>query len=43
MIMPFETTWMDLESIMLSEMSDKDRCHIISLIREIKKKTVEET
>ena len=33
-IMPFAATWMDLEIIILSEVSqrDKDRYHMISLI-----------
>ena len=33
-IMPFEATWIDLESIMLSEVSqtEKDKYHMISLI-----------
>ena len=33
-ILPFATTWMELEGIMLSEISDqeKDRYHMISLI-----------
>ena len=33
-IFPFATTWMDLENIMLSEISqsEKDRYHMISLI-----------
>ena len=33
-ILPFATTWMDLESIMLSEVSqkEKDKYHMISLI-----------
>ena len=33
-ILPFETVWMDLESIMLSEISqsEKDKYHMISLI-----------
>ena len=33
-IMPFAATWMDLEIIILSEVSqkEKDKCHIISLI-----------
>ena len=32
-IMPFATTWMDLEIIILSEVSqeEKDKCHVISL------------
>ena len=32
-ILPFVTTWMDLENIMLSEISqtEKNRCYIISL------------
>ena len=28
-ILPFATTWMDLESNMLSEMSDKDKYYIL--------------
>ena len=33
-ILPFMTAWMDLESIMLSELreSEKDKYHMISLI-----------
>ena len=33
-ILPFATTWMELERIMLSEISqtEKDRYHMISLI-----------
>ena len=33
-IMPFAATWMDLEIIILSEVShiEKDKCHMISLI-----------
>ena len=33
-IMPFAATWMDLEIIVLSEVSqkEKDKCHMISLI-----------
>ena len=33
-ILPFATTWMELEGIMLSEISqsEKDRCHMFSLI-----------
>ena len=36
-ILPFETPWIDLESIMLSERSqaEKDKQHMISLICEI--------
>ena len=36
-IMPFEATWMDLEIIILSEVSrkEKDKYHMISLIRGI--------
>ena len=32
-IMPFVTTWMDLEIIILSEVSqkEKDKCHMLSL------------
>ena len=34
-ILPFVTAWMDLESMMLSEISqsEKDKYHMISLIR----------
>ena len=33
-IMPFMATWMDLDIIILSEVSqmEKDKCHVISLI-----------
>ena len=36
-ILPFATTWMDLEGIMLSEIcqTEKDKYHMISLICEI--------
>ena len=39
-IMPFAATCMDLQIIMLSEVSQtvKDKYHVISLIREILKK-----
>ena len=32
--MPFAATWMDLEMIILSEVSqtEKDQCHVMSLI-----------
>ena len=34
-IMPFGTIWMDLESVILSEVSqtDKEKCHMAFLIR----------
>ena len=31
-IMSFAATWMDLEIVILSEASDKDKYHMISLI-----------
>ena len=33
-IMPFAATWMELETLILSEVSqkEKDKCHMISLI-----------
>ena len=34
-IMPFAAVWLDLEIIILSEGSQKDKCHMISLICEI--------
>ena len=33
--LPFTATWVDLEGIMLSEMSDKDRYYMVSLISRI--------
>ena len=40
-ILPFSTTWIDLEDIMLSEIShtEKDKYHMISLICGILKQT----
>ena len=37
--MPFAATWMDLEVVILSEVSqtEKDKYHMISLIRNLKK------
>ena len=34
-IMPFAAVWLDLEIIILSEGSQKNKCHMISLICEI--------
>ena len=31
-IMPFAATWMELETLVLSKMSQKDKYHLISLI-----------
>ena len=31
-IMPFAATWMDIEMIILSEISQKEKYHMISLI-----------
>ena len=31
-IMPFAATWMDLEMIILSEISQKDKYHMTSLV-----------
>ena len=31
-ILPFATTWMDLEGIMLSETSEKDEYYMVSLV-----------
>ena len=31
-IMPFATTWMELETLMLSEVSQKDKYYMIALI-----------
>jgi len=40
-ILPFGTKWMKLEDIMLSEINqtEKDKCHMISLIWNLKTKT----
>ena len=38
-ILLFATTWMELEGIMLNEMSDKDKYHMVSLIRGKQNKT----
>ena len=32
--MLFAATWMELETLILSEISQKDKCHMISLILE---------
>ena len=34
-IMPFAATWIELETLILSEVSQKDKHHMISLIPEI--------
>ena len=39
-IMPFGTTRMDLEIIILCK-SEKDKCHMLSLIRRISKKMIQ--
>ena len=31
-IMPFAATWVQLETLILSEVSQKDKCHMTSLI-----------
>ena len=31
-VMPFAAAWMELETLMLSEVRDKDKYHMISLI-----------
>ena len=37
-ILPFATTWMDLESIMLSEISQTDKyCYVLTYVRNLKK------
>ena len=42
-ILPFSTTWMELECIMLSEVSqsEKDKYHTISLMWNLRNKTDE--
>ena len=34
--MPFGATWMDLETIILSDVSQKEKHHVVSLIRGLK-------
>ena len=41
-IMPFVATWMDLDIIALSEVSQKDKYHVILLIYESKNKDTNE-
>ena len=41
-IFPFAMTWMELESNMLSEKSQKDKYHIISLMWNLRNKTHEQ-
>ena len=38
-ILPFVRTWIDLEGLMLSEISQKDKYNMISLICRLEKKT----
>ena len=39
-MLPFATTWVDLESIILNEsQSEKDKCHMISLMWNLRNKT----
>ena len=42
-VLPFVTLWMDLESVMLSEISqtEKDKNRMISLIRHIEQKAID--
>ena len=42
-VMPFAATWMDLGSIILSEVSqaEKEKCHMISLICEIQNEIIQ--
>ena len=42
-ILPFATTWMELEGIMLNEIgqSEKDKYHMTSLVRNLRYKTDE--
>ena len=42
-VMPFAATWMDLGSIILSEVSqaEKEKCHMISLICKIQNEIIQ--
>ena len=38
-VLPFATTWMDLEGIMLSEISQKDKYSVTTYMGNVKNKT----
>ena len=41
-MLPFAATWMDLENIMISDLSEEDKYYIISLVCGIQKNNINE-